>query len=436
MSKNPRFRTIKGVRDLLPEEAAAFAAVEDSARRVFGLYGYRELRTPIVEDAELFVRGVGAGSDIVGKQMYAFDDKKGRRLTLRPESTAAVARAYLQHDLASWPQPVRLFYMGPHFRYERPQAGRYRQFHQIGAELIGDPGPWGDAELLAMLVRFLTALGFEDLVVGLNSLGDPDCRRRYAERLRAYLEPHREELGSDSRRRLETNPLRILDTKVKGERVLLEQAPLLAESLGPAPRRHFDMVREQLERFGIAYRVDPALVRGLDYYTRTVFEVSSAGLGAQNAIVGGGRYDGLIADIGGPGVPGIGFAIGEDRLVSLLPADSPARESQAIRVHVVTIGQSNLRHGLELAEELRGAGIPAACELSAGSLKAGLRRANRLLCRWVVLVGDDEVASQTVALRDFIAGKQETVPRSGLTGLLATRGEATDVRGSGVRLKP
>ena len=420
MSKR-RFQTVKGTRDLLPGQAGTFAAVEATARRVFQLYGYREVRTPVVEDTELFVRGVGEGSEIVGKQMYTFDDKKGRSLTLRPESTAPVARAYLQHDMASWPQPVKVFYMGPHFRYERPQAGRYRQFNQIGAELIGDPGPYGDAELLVMLLRFLSELGFDDLEVGLNSVGDPDCRRRYSQCLREYLEPHRDELGADSRRRLETNPLRILDTKAPAERRLLESAPRLRDVLGDEARAHFDAVREQLDRFGVVYRIDDGLVRGLDYYTRTVFEITSAALGAQNAILGGGRYDGLIGELGGPSVPGIGFAIGEDRLVDVLPASSSARAGDAPPVCVLTVGESYLRQGLELAEELRAAGIAAICDLEDGALKAGLRKANRRGCRWVVLFGEDELAAGAVVLKDFEQGAQETIPRDGFAAAVAAR---------------
>ncbi len=421
MAAKRRFRTVKGTRDLLPVEACAFARVEEAARRVFSLYGYRELRTPIVEDTGLFVRGVGEGSEIVGKQMYTFDDKKGRSLTLRPEGTAAVARAYLQHDMASWPQPVKVFYMGPYFRYERPQAGRYRQFNQIGAELMGDPGPYGDAELLVMLVRFLSELGFEDLTVGLNSVGDPRCRQRYSGRLREFLEPHRDELGADSRRRLETNPLRILDTKAPGERRLLEDAPRLREVLGAAAREHFDAVCARLEALGVAYRIDDGLVRGLDYYTRTVFEIASDALGAQNAILGGGRYDGLIGELGGPSVPGIGFAIGQDRLVDVLPASSPARSGDSPPVAIVVVGEVLLQQGLELAEELRAAGVPAICDLTAGSLKAGLRKANRRGCRWIALFGQDEAASGNVVLKDFESGAQETLPREGFAAAVAAR---------------
>ena len=421
MAAKWRFQTVKGMRDLLPAEAAAFARVEETARRVFSLYGYEELRTPVVEDTELFVRGVGEGSEIVGKQMYTFDDKKGRSLTLRPEGTAPVARAYLQHDMASGPQPVKVFYMGPHFRYERPQAGRYRQFSQIGAEVIGDPGPMSDVELLVMLLRFLSALGFEDLVVGLNSVGDPECRRRYSRRLREYFEPQRDELGADSRRRLETNPLRILDTKAPRERWLLEGAPRLREVLGDEAREHFEGVCDQLERFGVAYRIDDGLVRGLDYYTRTVFEITSGSLGAQDAILGGGRYDGLIGELGGPAVPGIGFAIGEDRLVDVLPAASPVRAGRSAPVCVLGVGKGLVGACLAVAEELRVAGVPAISEFGTGSLKAGLRKANRRGCRWIVLVGEDELAAGTVVLRDFDDSTQETIPREGLAAAVAAR---------------
>ncbi len=427
MAAKRRFQTVKGMRDLVPPHADYFAGVEQVARSVFRLYGYNELRTPLVEDTELFVRGVGEGSEIVGKQMYTFDDKKGRSLTLRPESTAAVARAYLQHDMGSWPQPVKLFYAGPHFRYERPQAGRYRQFSQIGAELIGDSGPYSDVELLVMLLRFLSRLGFANLEVRLNSVGDPECRERFSRRLSEYLEPHRDELGADSQRRLETNPLRILDTKVPRERELLEDAPRLREVLGSAAQSHFEVVCEQLAGFDVDFEVDDKLVRGLDYYTRTVFEIASADLGAQNAIVGGGRYDGLIADLGGASVPGIGFAIGEDRLVALLLdtlwGGSVGNDVlQQPRVCVVPVGASYRRHGLQLVQELRDAGTAAICEFDAfRPLKVGLRQAGRRGCRWVALIGEDEIAAGTVVLRDFENSTQETVRRDEFVAAVKAR---------------
>ncbi len=427
MAAKRRFQTIKGMHDLV-DKAPAFAFVEEKAREVFSLFGYREVRTPVVEETELFVRGVGEGSEVVGKQMYSFDDKKGRSLTLRPEGTAPIARAYLQNNWASGPQPVKVFYMGPYFRYERPQEGRYRQFHQIGAELIGDPGPYSDVELLVMLLRFLEELGFEDLEVGLNSVGDVDCRERYSERLREFLEPYRDELGADSRRRLETNPLRILDTKTPRERELLEGAPRLRDVLGGPARDHFQVVRDELEQFGVDFEIDDRLVRGLDYYTRTVFEITSADLGAQNAILGGGRYDGLIAELGGPSVPGIGFAIGQDRLVDLvlkIPGASARLNAEAHRrqpVCVVPIGSSYRGHGMVLAQELRAAGVPAICEFdSLRPLKARLKQAARHRCRWIVLFGEDELVAGTVVLRDFTNSTQETISRDGFAATVKAR---------------
>jgi histidyl-tRNA synthetase len=413
-----RIKTVKGTRDLLPPDTAVWAAVEETARRVFGMYGYGEIRTPILEETELFERGVGESSDIVGKEMYSFADRKGRRLSLRPENTAPVARAYLQHGMGAWPVPVKLFYIGPQFRYEQPQAGRYRQFYQIGAELIGDPGPWSDAELLAMLVRFLGALGFRDLEVVLNTVGDPASRRAYGEALRAHLEPHREALSEDSSRRLETNPLRILDTKLEHERRLLAGAPRLAEYLEEESREHFENVCRALGRLGISHRVEDRLVRGLDYYTRTVFEITAGGLGAQDAILGGGRYDGLVAELGGPSVPGIGFAIGTDRLVECLPESFADACRPPAPVVIVPLGGIDAVAALELAEEVRSAGVEAITELAGRSAKAALKRAGKLGVRWVVLLGDEEIASGEVSVKDFSTGEQVRIERTGLPSVL------------------
>ncbi len=409
-----RLRAVKGTRDLLPQETGLWAAVEEVARRVFADYGYGEIRTPLLEDTELFVRGVGETTDIVGKEMYTFDDKKGRSLTLRPESTAPVVRSFIQHGLDNRPLPQRLFYIGPHFRYERPQKGRYRQFHQIGAELIGDPGPWGDAELLAMLVRFLGELGYEELVVLLNTVGDEESRAAYRDALRGFLAPHRDRLGEDSRRRLETNPLRILDTKSPAERELIASAPSLADSLSPASREHFDGLRRALDQLGLAYRLEPRLVRGLDYYSHGVFEIVSDALGAQDAIVGGGRYDGLMRKLGGPDLPATGFAIGEDRLIEALPESSPCRASQTPPVSVLAAGAVEPMAALELAELLRAAGVAAIADLSGRSVRAGLKRADRSGTRFVVLLGDDELAAGQATLRDLAAGDQTTLGRGEL----------------------
>jgi histidyl-tRNA synthetase len=415
------YRRVKGTRDLLPPETAVWAAVEATARRVFGLYGYQEVRTPLLEHTELFVRTVGESTDIVGKEMYTFPDRKGRSLTLRPENTAPVARAFLEAGLQAKPLPAKLFYIGPQFRYEQPQHGRYRQFHQIGAELLGDPSPAADAELLLMLGRFLRELGFGDLEVQLNTVGDAATRRAYGEALRSFLAPHVGALSPDSRRRLETNPLRILDSKDPRERELLAGAPALADHMTDGARAHFAAVREALDRFGVKYRVSETLVRGLDYYTDTVFEIVSRDLGAQDALVGGGRYDELVADLGGPRIPGIGFAIGEDRLVDVLPASFRARAAAAPPILVVPIGSVAAGEALAVGEELRGAGIAAEVEAGGRSLRKALERAAKVATRWVVLLGEDEVKRDAATVKDLRSGEQREVTRAALVAALSTK---------------
>jgi histidyl-tRNA synthetase len=415
-----RYRSVKGTRDLLPPETGVWAAVEAVARRVFGFYGYAEIRTPVLEHTELFVRSVGEATDIVGKEMYTFEDRKGRSLTLRPESTASVARAYVEHGLHTWPQPVKLYYVGPHFRYERPQRGRYRQFHQIGAELLGDDSPHADAELLLMLMRFLRELRFRDLEVRLNTVGDAASREAFREALVAHLAPRTAALSEDSRRRLGSNPLRILDSKHRGDRAILDEAPELADHLTEPARRHFAAVRAGLDRMGVAYVVDPRLVRGLDYYTQTVFEIVSRDLGAQDALVGGGRYDDLVASLGGPAVPGIGFAIGEDRLVDVLPDAFRATVSAVAPVVAVGVGEAGMGAVLGLGEDVRAAGIACEIELSSRSLGATLKRADKSGVRIVLILGDEELASDTVTVKDLERGTQERVPRHTLIETLET----------------
>ena len=412
------YRSVKGTRDLLPPESGLWAAVEATARRVFSLYGFAEIRTPIVEHTELFVRSVGESTDIVGKEMYTFEDRKGRSLTLRPESTASVARAYVEHGLHTWPQPVKLYYLGPQFRYERPQRGRYRQFHQIGAELLGDDSPWADTELLAMLSRFLRELGFRQLEVRLNTVGDEASRAAYREALVAYLEPRAGELSEDSRRRLRTNPLRILDSKSRGDQEIVAGAPELADHLGDAARAHFATVRDGLDRLGIQYAIDPRLVRGLDYYTHTVFEIVSRDLGAQDALVGGGRYDDLIASLGGPSVPGIGFAIGEDRLLDVLPESFRATVGTRPPVLAVGVGEAGTGAVVELAETVRRAGIPCEVELSSRNLGTSLKRADKAGIRVVLILGDEELASGSVTMKNLDRGTQERIDRSSLIDTL------------------
>ena len=407
-----KIQSVKGTRDLLPPETAVWASVEATARRVFGSYGYEEIRTPILENTDLFVRSVGESTDIVGKEMYSFLDRKGRNLSLRPENTASVVRAFVQHGLQNAPLPRKLFYIGPQFRYERPQKGRYRQFHQIGAELIGDPGPESDAEVILMLVRFLTELGFEDLIVELNSVGESESRAAYRDGLRDFLLPNRASLSSDSQRRLEENPLRILDSKNPGDRDLLEGAPGILDYLTDSSREHFDRVQSLLTREHVPYRIEPRLVRGLDYYSRTVFEIVSAGLGAQDAIVGGGRYDGLVENLGGPPIPGIGFAIGEDRLIEILPARFLEGVQPELPVFVIGVGDSPAGEALTVAELLRGEGLIVIAEMSGRSMKAALKRADKMDARWAIIIGEDEVAKGSVTVRDLKQGEQSTLPKS------------------------
>jgi histidyl-tRNA synthetase len=411
-----RFQAPKGTRDLLPPETAIWAAAENAARRVFALYGYREIRTPVFEDTELFARGVGESTDIVGKEMYTFTDKGERSLTLRPENTAAVCRAFLEHGMDRLPQPVRLFYIGPQFRYERPQKGRYRQFHQIGAELIGGKGPESDVEILLMLVRFLGELGFRDLKVLINTVGDAASRRAYREALRTYLLPLRERLSEDSRRRLDTNPLRILDTKSHEEQELLRDAPRLESSLTPEAAAHFRQVLSSLEAFRLSFQVEPRLVRGLDYYTNTVFEIVSEGLGAQNAICGGGAYEGLIEELGGQPTYGVGFAIGEDRLVEVLPADSPAKSYDHIRGPVVVaaagrlpVGESGVSELTTLVEELRQQGLPAVEASGRQDKVFAFAEAQRSPV--VLFLGEEELKQRSISVRDMRSRERRVLVR-------------------------
>jgi histidyl-tRNA synthetase len=416
-----RLQAVKGTRDLLPPETALWAAVEAIARRVFAFYGFGEIRTPVFEDTELFARGVGESSDIVGKEMYGFTDKGGRSITLRPESTASVCRAYVEHGMQSLPQPVKLYYIGPQFRYERPQKGRYRQFHQIGAELLGGKGAESDAEVLLMLVAFFRELGFEDLKVLINTVGDSESRAAYRERLVDYLRPHSGQLSEDSRRRLESNPLRILDTKSPEEQSILAGAPDLASCLSAASRRHFANVLEILGRFGVGYEVSPRLVRGLDYYTNTVFEIVSEGLGAQNAICGGGAYEGLVEELGGPPTYGVGFAIGEDRLIDVLP--SSFKEKQKLQVRGVVVIRTILDaseptfgglaipdEGLALAENLRSAGVPAV-SLGGAPPQRAYAYAEHVGSPAIVVLGEDELRNHTLTVRTTATREQETMPR-------------------------
>jgi len=396
---------VKGTRDLLPADTLRFGAAEEAARRVFGSYGYGEIRTPELESTDLFTRSVGEATDIVHKEMYTFTDRGGRSLTLRPENTAGVVRAVVENRLDQGPMPLRLWYAGPQFRYERPQKGRYREFRQIGAELFGAPGPAADAEVLIMLFDFLEALGFRGLSVSLNAVPAGEGREAFSAALRAYAGGHAERLGEDDRRRLAENPLRLFDSKDPATAAILEGAPRAIDHLDAESRRHHAAVMELLRAAGIPFVEDPKLVRGLDYYTKTVFEVTSSNLGAQDAILGGGRYDGLVADLGGPPLPAVGFAIGEDRLVDVMPlAAAPA----AGRVRVIPLAPEQEGYALSVARRLR-RDAPVECDLSGRGVKKGLAAAAELGFDEAAIVGPDEARDGTVTMKNLKTREQKTV---------------------------
>ncbi len=411
-------RKVKGTRDILSPEIRLWQAVEAEAVKTFADFGYDEIRLPLMEPTELFVRGVGEGTDIVGKEMYTFEDRKGRSLTLRPEGTAGVARAYIEEGLGQRPQPLRLYYQGPMFRYEKMQRGRYRQFYQIGIELLGAATPEADAEILLALHTFLGRLGFEDLVILLNNLGDPEDRAPYVEGLKRELEPHREELCADCRRRWDENPLRILDCKVERCQHIVEGTTPIADTVSDQAREHVDSVQRLLEDLGVRVQPAPRLVRGLDYYMRTVFEVVSPALGQHAVICGGGRYDRLISDLGGPAVPGVGFAIGEDRLVEVLPESFRQRALEVPSVVVVPVG-GGAPEAQQMAQSLRRIGVRTEVEVTGRSLKAGLKWATKIGARLVVILGEEELARGEAVLRDLTQGQQETTSLEELPGAVA-----------------
>ncbi len=415
-------RRAKGTRDILPPESRLWAAVEEQARRVFGGLSYEEIRLPVMEPTELFVRGVGEGTDIVSKEMFTFPDRKGRSLTLRPEGTAGVARAFIEEGLFQRPQPVRLLYMGPMFRYEKMQRGRYRQFAQIGIELLGAATPQADIEVLMALHMFLEALGFDDLVILLNNLGDPEDRPRFIAGLKRELAPHKDGLCSDCHRRWDENPLRLLDCKEPRCRELMLGTTPVAEVVSDEARAHVEAVSAGLAGLGIPVQRAPRLVRGLDYYLRTAFEIVSPQLGEGTAIAGGGRYDRLISDLGGPQVPGIGFAIGEDRLVDVLPAGFRDRVLGVRPVVVLPAADGAETAAMELARSLVEHGLEVRNEVTGRSLKAGLKWAAKVGARTVVILGADELAAGEATVRDMDSGEQRRVELGRVATTLAARG--------------
>ena len=397
-----RIQTPRGTFDVLGEDALAREQLERHAQRILERAGYARIETPAFESTALFARGVGESTDVVQKEMYTFDDGGGNSITLRPEGTAPVCRAYVEHGMHKLPQPVKLWYLGPFFRSERPQHGRYRQFWQVGAEAIGSDDPAVDAELILLLGELLEAVGVQPVRLLLSSLGTPDTRAGYRAELQDYLRAHEHELSGEVRGRIELNPLRAFDADHAGTRRVMEGAPLLLDRLTADDREHFETVKRLLDGAGLAYEIDPTLVRGLDYYTRTVFEFSSDALGAQSGVGGGGRYDGLIEQIGGPHTPGMGWAAGVERM--LLASPPPPVAPPPLDLYVAYAKPEYADAAFRLAADARRAGHSAQLELGGRSLKGQLKQADRAGARYVAILGDEGTA-----LKDMESGEQRTV---------------------------
>ena len=401
-------KAIRGFNDILPDEIGKWQFVEKTAREVFEGFGFSEIRIPVVERTELFSRGIGEATDIVEKEMYTFTDRSGNSLTLRPEATASMARAYLEHQLYSFDPVAKLYCIGPMFRYERPQKGRYRQFYQIDAEVFGVENPMVDAEVILMLIHFLGRVGLEKLELQINSLGCRVCRPRYREELKKFLTSKSFQLCEDCQRRLHSNPLRIFDCKVETCQEAIADAPRVIDFICAECQEHFDRVKEYLDMAGLTFVLNPRMVRGLDYYTRTAFEVVSYQLGSQNAVTGGGRYDNLFQEIGGLDVPGIGFAIGMERLVSLLPKE---REFvQYPQLFIAALGEESYKEAYKLINQLHFGGIRSELDYEGKSLKSQMRKADKLKARYVLILGEEELKRGKAVLRNMESKSQEEIP--------------------------
>ena len=399
-------RSVKGTRDLLPPDTSLWQRVEAEAHCVFAAYHYGEIRTPILEETALFARGVGAETDIVMKEMYTFRDRDEESLTLRPEATASVVRAYNEHSLYNLGGVQKLYYIGPMFRRERPQKGRYRQFYQIGAEVLGSQNPLVDVELIEMLVLFLERIGIREYALLLNSVGCPICRAAYLEVLRQALQDVKATMCADCQRRADTNPLRVLDCKVEADQPIIEKLPKIIDHLDPECSQHFERVRSELRARGIVFQITPRLVRGLDYYTRTTFEITSGALGAQNAVVGGGRYDGLSEMLGGPPTPGIGFSIGLDRLILAVQAAAVLEAGSPLAAFVVWMGEATLPAASRLVRELRAQGVSAEIDYDPMKIKKAMGIASKLGARFTIIIGEGELATGRYQVKDMASGEQ------------------------------
>jgi histidyl-tRNA synthetase len=412
-----RYSAVKGVQDILPPDIYIWQRIEGAAKEVFGSYGFQEIRPPIMEPTAVFVRSIGETTDIVEKEMYTFEDKGGRSVTLRPEGTAPIVRCYVENHLYNLPSPQKFFYWGPMFRYERPQKGRLRQFYQIGAEVFASGEPRTDAEVMSMLGLFLERIGLGGLAFEVNSIGCEECRPAYREALRGFFGPRLGALCPDCKRRYEQNPLRILDCKVPGCIELRAGAPAVSDFLCEGCRGHFEELLSLLKTLGVPHAVNPAMVRGLDYYTRTTFEVKSEALGAQNAVAAGGRYDRLVEEFGGPPTPAMGFAVGMERIVSLLKdgaAPAPAPE-----LFIAAVGPEAAVEALKMAERLRAAGLWVELGAEGASLKSQLRRADRFGAGSVLIIGEDELKKGRAGWKDMKDGSSGEVDLEGVFELFS-----------------
>ncbi len=411
------FTTLKGFKDILPEESARWQEIETKARALFAAFGYREIKTPVLEKTALFSRGIGQETDIVSKEMYSFEDIKGRGLTMRPEATASMVRAYIQHRLYQNYPIQKLYAMGPMFRHERPQKGRFRQFHQIDVELFGDPGPQSDAEMIILAVYLFETVGLRDLTLHINSLGCPDCRPDFKEKLKNYLTERTSSLCTDCQKRARLNPLRVFDCKVETCKSIVQTAPTIPAFLCRDCQDHFGSLKATLDALNIPFEVNDQLVRGLDYYNRTTFEIQTEHLGAQNAVAGGGRYDGLVRTLGGPDHPAIGFAVGVERVVALLEASKPV-DAKKPDLFIAALGENVSLLAFQWMTALRKQGLWVELDYGGKSLKSQMKKANRLDAQNVLIVGDNEAAKKRAVLRDMNTGEQIDVDFDNLVSTL------------------
>ena len=412
----------KGCKDVLPSQSYKWQYIERVARETAKVYSFKEIRTPVFEHTELFSRGVGETTDVVTKEMYTFLDKGGRSITLRPEGTAGVARAFIENGLASEPLPFKAYYLCSAYRYERPQAGRLREFHQFGAELYGAEGPAADAEVITLVDRFLKNLGLKKVSLHINSIGCPACRATYHEALKAYFRPHLAEMCEDCNARFEKNPMRMIDCKNETCGKIAAGAPRALDYLCDDCRAHFEGVKAYLDGAGVSYCVDPSIVRGLDYYTRTVFEFVTEAAGAQGTLLGGGRYDGLISQLGAKPVPAVGFGVGLERLLMVMEAEgAPMPEEEHVDCYVAGLDEASRKRAFLLAEELRASGLTCACDLMQRSLKAQMKYADKLGARFVAVIGEEELAGGVAQVKDMRASNAERVKFSELAQYLLKR---------------